>query len=61
MSGTAPDPSQTSQLPEEFINDSVNLSKKVNAYLGSQGNPVVMNSFVKPPSYLTLGLITAAL
>jgi hypothetical protein len=39
----------------------VYISEQVNAYMGTQGNPAVMRSFVQPPSYLTLGLITAGL
>ena len=58
MSGMATDPKQ---IDETLLGESVDLSNRMNAYLGSKGNPTVMNSFVKPPSYLVLGLITGVL
>ena len=58
MSGRAPDPKQ---IDETLLGESIDLSNRMNAYLGSKGNPTVMSSFVKPPSYLVLGLITGVL
>jgi len=49
------------QVPVDLLRQSVYISEQVNAYMGTQGNPAVMRSFVQPPSYLTLGLITVGL
>lgn len=49
------------QLSDDLEKEGLLYAQKVRAYLGTQEKVAVMNSFVEPPSYFTLGLITAGL
>ena len=49
------------QLPDDLRNRALGVMKEVGAYIGSKGDPVVMNSFKKPPSMFVLILITGVL
>jgi hypothetical protein len=49
------------QLPDDLRNRALGVMKEVGAYIGSNGDPEVMNSFKEPPSIFVLALITGFL
>ena len=48
-------------LSNELLRSAADLVQKVNAHVGSNGDPAVMATFVQPPSYIVLILIVSAL
>ena len=49
------------QLTDELEKEALLAMKKIGAFMGSNGDPAVMNSFKEPPSIFLLGLITGGL
>ena len=51
----------TSQIPQPLLQELVSNLAEANAAVTSHNNPIVMKSFVRPPSVTTLVLITVGL
>jgi len=49
------------QLPDELEQEALTAMKKIGAFMGSKGNPAVMDSFKEPPSTFLLLMISAGL
>lgn len=52
---------QQQQMPENLLRELGDYASRLSAHMGSGGNPAVMASFVQPPSYFVLIMLTLSL
>lgn len=53
--------STVSQVPDDLEKEALLVMKKIGAFVGSKGDPAVMESYKEPPSLITLVLMTLGL